>query len=65
LSAPEKKLYLVRLAREVRQETEVAVWAESREDAEWQISEGVVTQSTRWRDQEPTMPWVIEIEENL
>jgi hypothetical protein len=56
---PPKTLYRVRLAIEVRQEAEVEVWAESREEAEMQAPLWQV----RWSNDEITGPWVVSIEE--
>jgi hypothetical protein len=60
-----KKLFRVRLAREVRQEAEVDVWAESREDAEREAAL-LPSQPGRhkgWTSGMTTGPWVVSVEE--
>jgi hypothetical protein len=45
------QLFRILLAREVRQEVEVAIWAENAEDAKWR-AENETPQTARWRDAE-------------
>jgi hypothetical protein len=64
MTAP-KKLYRVRLAREVRQEAEVAVWAESAEGVDAAVGIAIGShRNIRWSDEEATQPWVVSSEES-
>lgn len=61
---PAKKLYCVRLAREVRQEAEVEVWADSREDAERAALLLPPGRQQGWTSGMTTQPWIVSVEES-
>lgn len=61
-----KKLYRVRLAREVRQEAEVEMWADSADDAERKALTlpSQANPVRAWISGDMTEPWIVSIEES-